>query len=117
MPSREDQVFYSGDLGSCRPLPFHLDIEYERKRAKRLLKRARAEDAVALRTMALVAAGTPKEELTLELAQLAVAREYGFSSWLKLTQYYESWDRQRRTDQFYAFREMRSHEHQVKWIL
>jgi hypothetical protein len=117
MPSREDPVFYSGELGSCRPLPPRPDVEFERKRAKRLLRRARAGDESALRTMALVAAGKPREELTLELAQLAVAREYGFASWLRLLQYYESWERQQLSDQWWGFRDLRHHRQMVKWIL
>jgi hypothetical protein len=78
---------------SVRPLPPHPDVEFEKKRAKHLLRDAKAGDADALRAMARVAEGTPPEELTLSLAQLAVAREYGFSSWVKLGQYYEMWAR------------------------
>jgi hypothetical protein len=95
MSSREDGSageFFTGEIGKCRPLPPHPDVEFEKKRAKRLLKEARTGDAGALRTMALVAAGVPPEELQLELAQLAVAREYGFSSWVRLTQYYQRWN-------------------------
>lgn len=119
MPSREDGSageFFTGEIGSCRPLPPHPDVEFERKRAKRLLKDARAGDAHALRTMALVADGVPRDELQLELAQLAVAREYGFSSWTKLVQYYERWrlltevgEKQAHERQFYVS--------SVKWLM
>jgi hypothetical protein len=78
-----------GASDGFRPLPPHPDIEFEKKRAKRLLRDAGAGDADALREMSRVAGDLPAEEMNLQLAQLTVARAYGFSSWVRLLQYYE----------------------------
>ncbi len=81
----------AADTESFRRLPETPDVEFEKKRAKRLLRGARAGDSDARATMARVAGGQPPAEYKLALAQLAVAREYGFSSWTKLVQYYQRW--------------------------
>src|SRR4026207_790229 len=57
-----------------RPLPAHPNLEFERKRAKKLLREMRRADTSA----------------KLADAQFAIAREYGFSSWPKLVQYYKT---------------------------
>jgi hypothetical protein len=101
---------------SHRPLPPRPDIEYEKKRAKRLLRDARAGDATAFRTMARVAGATPPSEYQLALAQLAVAREYGFSSWLRLTQYYAMWGRHALCPK-YNLHPIEQYESQAKTIL
>jgi hypothetical protein len=74
-----------------RPLPAHPDIEFEKKRAKRLLRDARAGDDAACATIARVAGDALPDDWTLSLAQLAAAREYGFASWRRLVQYYTHW--------------------------
>lgn len=61
-------------LTALRPLPARPNLEFERKRAKKLVK-------------------TSDGSITLALAQLHIAREYGFSSWRKLLSYYRVWDR------------------------
>lgn len=81
----------AADTESFRRLPANPDIEFDKKRAKRLLRDARAGDSAALAQMARVAGGQPPADYKLALAQLAVAREYGFSSWVKLVQYYQRW--------------------------
>lgn len=65
-----------------RPLPPRPNLEFERKRAKKLT-RAR------------------KGEIKLADAQRIIAREYGFASWRKLVAYYETWDRHERTGPSY----------------
>lgn len=57
---------------SLRPLPSRPNLEFEKKRAKKLVK----EKAGALK---------------LADAQLLIAREYGFASWRKLQAYYNTW--------------------------
>jgi ankyrin repeat protein len=62
----------------------HLNLEYYRKQAKKLLKAAQAGDAEALARLAIVAReGVSAEEYKLHDAQLAIAREEGFASWPK----------------------------------
>ena len=56
-----------------------LNIEFYRKAAKALLKAARAGDRAA--NDRLKATGVPGEHHVLHVAQLAVAREQGFTSW------------------------------------
>ncbi|MFZ1991197.1 MAG: ankyrin repeat domain-containing protein [Alphaproteobacteria bacterium] len=71
-------------------LPASPDLAQQRKRAKELLKSVRAgdEDAIArLRYGHPRLANTPEHELRaakLHDAQWVIAREYGFSSWMKL---------------------------------
>ena len=67
--------------------PAPLNLEQQHKRAKDLLRAARAGDAGALARIRPVRAdaGTPSRPLQLADAQLAVAREHGFESWPKLT--------------------------------
>lgn len=63
-----NQAFPDGS----RPLPAHPSLEFERKRAKRALRELR---------------GT-SPDAKLADAQFAIAREYGFSSWPKLVEYF-----------------------------
>lgn len=57
---------------NVRPLPARPNLEFEKKRAKKLVK----EHAGAIK---------------LADAQLQIAREYGFASWRKLSAYYITW--------------------------
>jgi ankyrin repeat protein len=62
----------------------HLNLEYYRKQAKKLLKSAQAGDADALARLSAVARGdVPAGGYKLHEAQLAIAREEGFASWPK----------------------------------
>ena len=62
----------------------HLNLEYYRKQAKKLLKAANAGDADALARLAVVSgSGVRAEDYKLHDAQLAIAREEGFASWPK----------------------------------
>ena len=60
-------------------LPEHPDVEQLRRQAKELVRGARAGDRASLRRLAAVTA-----PLTLAGAQLALAREFGQSSWVAL---------------------------------
>lgn len=66
-------------------LPEHPDLDQARRRAKELLRAARAGDARALARLAEVAA-----PLTLAGAQLAMAREFGQPSWAALVREIEA---------------------------
>lgn len=57
---------------NIRPLPARPNLEFEKKRAKKLVK----EQGGAIK---------------LADAQLQIAREYGFSNWRKLSAYYSTW--------------------------
>jgi ankyrin repeat protein len=60
-------------------LPGHPDLDHLRRQARDLLRAVRVGDADAVRRLGPVSA-----QPTLALAQLAIAREYGFESWPKL---------------------------------
>jgi ankyrin repeat protein len=68
------------------PPSIHLNLEQQRKRAKDLLRAARAGDPAALARLATARRRVPDEapRLTLAEAQYAVAREAGHASWPKL---------------------------------
>lgn len=81
---------------SSREIPKAPSLEFDRKRAKRLLEAARAGDPVVL---ALFIALHPKfacsapealHGVALHDAELVVAREYGFSSWPRWKQFVEA---------------------------
>lgn len=65
-----------------RPLPARPSLEFERKRAKKLLRELRRDDPNA----------------KLAEAQFAIAREYGFLSWPRLVEYFETLSRHERSD-------------------
>src|SRR5689334_19163107 len=63
------------------------NLEYFRKQAKALLRRARRGDSAALARFGRVVPGrvvVGAQSLKLSDAQLVIAREAGFSSWPKL---------------------------------
>jgi hypothetical protein len=62
-----------------RPLPAKPNLEFERKRARKLLALMRR---------------TSSEPVKLADAQFAIAREYGFLNWPLLVRYYEELSRQ-----------------------
>jgi hypothetical protein len=69
------------------PLPHHPSLDFERKRAKKLLRALHSGDTDALQRARAIAT-TP---FRLADAQLIIAREYGFASWPKLVAYFETW--------------------------
>jgi hypothetical protein len=66
-------------------LPAHPDLDHLRRQARDLLRSVRAGDADATRRL-----GPGSVQPTLALAQLAIAREYGFPSWPRLKAEVES---------------------------
>jgi hypothetical protein len=82
-----------------RPLPSAPSLEFERKHAKALLKQVRAgkSDALARVQQAHPAALRDRQPAELRLAdvQHVIAREYGFTSWPRLVEYFEEMERHR----------------------
>jgi uncharacterized protein len=60
-------------------LPAQPSLDHLRRQARNLLRAARAADSDAAERI-----GAVSQQLTLAAAQLAVARDYGFPSWLRL---------------------------------
>jgi hypothetical protein len=87
-----------------RPLPSAPSLEYERKEAKSLLKQLHAGDADALRRVQSVHPVALRDrgpdELKLADAQHVIAREYGFTSWPRLVQYFEELERHRNAPRY-----------------
>jgi hypothetical protein len=84
---------------STRPLPSRPNLEYEHKAAKKLLAGLRRSDADALARIRAQLGGdaaTSPDALKLSDAQLAIAREYGFSSWPRLVDYFKTLERHER---------------------
>ena len=76
-----------------RPLPARPNLEFERKHAKKLLTQLHEADADALaRVHAKLrdSAAKKPDEFKLADAQFTIAREYGFTSWPRLIEYFET---------------------------
>lgn len=81
---------------SARYRDFRLNLGQQRKRAKELLKAARAGDQRALaRIRAFGSKGSDAPQLKLAEAQHAVARELRFESWVELKQHVDAMTRAR----------------------
>ena len=87
-----------------RPLPNAPSLEYERKEAKALLRQIRAGDAGALQraqsTHPVALRDRRPDELKLADAQHVVAREYGFTSWPRMVEYFEEMERHRNAPRY-----------------
>jgi len=82
-----------GDADGAAPrrlLPDRPSLEQLRKQAKDLLRDARSGDASAIARLTATTRTPHDVPLRLAQAQLAIAREYGFLSWIKLVQHVES---------------------------
>lgn len=76
-----------------RPLPARPNLEFEHKQAKKLLKQLHEadQDALARVHARLRGSSTKKpDEFQLSEAQFTIAREYGFASWPRLVEYFET---------------------------
>lgn len=72
-------------------LPSHPSLDFQQKRAKRLLRDAHANDPAAWQRIDALHPSPPvRARLTLADAQLVVARGYGFVSWTDLRRKIES---------------------------
>jgi hypothetical protein len=65
-------------------LPPRPSLDQLRRRAKELRDAARSGDPAALERVTARTPATPGGEVTLAAAQLAIAREHGYSSWPQL---------------------------------
>ena len=76
-----------------RALPARPNLEFERKQAKKLLAALHKGDPEALARVHAKLKGsrdTKPDEFNLADAQFAIAREYGFTSWPRLVEYFET---------------------------
>jgi len=95
-PTPEGSALIARDV---RPLPSNPNLEFERKSAKAFLKQLHAGEADARRRVqahhAAALHDRGAEQLQLSDAQHVIAREYGFTSWPRLVEYFEVLDRHR----------------------
>lgn len=98
-PRRADPI-----ARDARPLPATPHLEYERKQAKALLKQLHAGDPDAVRRVQAAHPAalrdTGVEALQLADAQHVIAREYGFTSWPRMVEYFEVLERHRHAPRF-----------------
>jgi hypothetical protein len=91
-PERSDPI-----ARDVRQLPSNPNLEFERKSAKAFLRQLHAGDPDARRRVQASHAAAlhdrGAEQLQLADAQHVIAREYGFSSWPRLVEYFEELDR------------------------
>lgn len=120
MPSKKPHEGLPPDSPSdVRPLPPRPNLEFERKQAKKLLTALHAGDAEALarvRAKLKQSADTRPDEFQLSDAQFAIAREYGFTSWPKLVEYFETLAIHERSGQRAPYAHERL-ESSPRWIL
>lgn len=87
-----------------RPLPNAPSLEFERKEAKALRRQIRAGDAAALHRVEsahpVALRDRRPDELKLADAQHVIAREYGFTSWPRLVEYFEELERHRNAPRY-----------------
>lgn len=79
------------------PLPSRPNLEFERKRTKKLLRTVRSGDPAILQRVRRFRADAEPADVKLSDVQLTVAREYGFTSWPKLATYFATWGRHERS--------------------
>lgn len=82
-------------MSALRPLPPRPSLEFEHKQAKALLRRLRAGDPISIARARTRHPVLDVSKLRLADAQLVIAREYGFTSWPRLVQYFGDLERQR----------------------
>jgi hypothetical protein len=75
------------------PLPEKPSLEFERKRAKHLLREIHDGDARSLDRIRRYRPGIATHVVKLTDVQQALAREYGFTGWTKLVEFFETLDR------------------------
>ena len=96
-----------------RALPARPNLEFERKQAKKLLRQLRKGDPEArsrVRAKLTHSAETKPEEFQLADAQFTIAREYGFTSWPRLVEYFETLVRHEISGRLDSHRDPRSLE-------
>jgi hypothetical protein len=99
------------------PLPAKPNLEFERKRAKRMLRSIIDGDTDALGRIHRYRPGIAATEAKLSDVQLTIAREYGFTSWPKLVSYYETFDRHDRAGPRFQSYSRDHYEHRVQTLI
>jgi hypothetical protein len=74
----------------CPTWPYRLALEHMKKEARHLLRGLQRRDPDALRRYRAVDPFTGLPKPALDYAQLIIAHEHGFSSWLKLKEHIEN---------------------------
>ena len=82
-------------MSALRPLPPRPSLEFEHKQAKALLRHLRSGDPDSISRARARHPALDVSTLRLADAQLVIAREYGFTSWPRLVQYFGDVERQR----------------------
>jgi hypothetical protein len=94
-------------------LPVRPNLEFERKQAKKLLRQLRKGDPDALmrvRAKRKQSGEMKPEDFQLSDAQFAIARQYGFTSWPRLVEYFETLARHEISGRLESHRDPRSLE-------
>lgn len=99
------------------PLPAKPNLEFERKRAKRMLRSIAGGDQTALVRIREYRPGILAANVKLSDVQLTIAREYGFSSWPKLMAYYETLDRHERAGPHFQSYRADYYEKQMRQVI
>ena len=74
-------------------LPEKPNLEFEHKRAKQLFRGIHHGDVASLERVRHYRSGVAANDVKLTDVQLMVARDYGFTSWSKLVEFFETLDR------------------------
>ena len=82
-------------MSTLRPLPPRPSLEFEHKQAKALLRHLRSGDPDSIARARARHPALAVSNLHLADAQLVIARDYGFTSWPRLVQYFGDLERQR----------------------
>jgi hypothetical protein len=99
------------------PLPAKPNIEFERKRAKHILRSIGDGDVDALSRVRRHRSAIAPADVKLSDVQLTIAREYGFSSWPKLVSYYETFERHDKAGPHYQSYRRDHYELHVQWVI
>ena len=103
-----------------RALPARPNLEFERKQAKKLLALLKKGDPEALARVHAKLKGsaeTKPDGFKLADAQFAIAREYGFTSWPRLVEYFETLALHEISGQRRMYEHERRHESSLRWIM
>lgn len=101
-------------------LPPQPSLEFERKRAKALLRELRDGKPEAIDRAGArhdVFRNGPPERVTLADAQLVIAREYGFASWPRLSRYIATLEREVGANRSLSLGQVDEYEREVQRLL
>lgn len=120
MPRKKPQPGLPPDSPSAvRALPARPNLEFERKQAKQLLAQLHDGNADALsrvRSKLKHRGDTKPDEFKLADAQFTIAREYGFTSWPRLVEYFDMLALHESSGQRRLYEHQRQRENSLSWI-